>query len=395
MPTRRQILRTAAALAIGPATLGRTAAARPDAPMVRRLPVPDEGLQPQLAIDADGAVHLVALRGDPAAADLVYARLEPGRDAFGPTLRVNDRDGSGIAVGTVRGPHLAIGRDGRVHVAWNGSAQARPLNAFHSTPLLYARSKADRSAFEPERNLMLRTSALDGGGTLAADADGHVAVAWHGQTDDDSALGEAGRRIWVARSADDGATFAPETAPFADPTGACGCCGTRALADRRGTFYLLYRSATREVDRDLYLLTSRDHGQTARGTRLDRWKVTTCPMSTAALAEAPGAVVAAWETRGQVYFSRIDPESLAPSKPIAPPGEAPRKHPAVAVNDRGEILLAWAEGTGWQRGGSLAWQVFDRDGRPTAEPGRVEGGIPTWGSPAAVARPDGSFLIVH
>lgn len=33
--------------------------------------------------------------------------------------------------------------------------------------------------------------------------------------------------------------------------------------------------------------------------------------------------------------------------------------------------------------------------RPTAESARVERGIPTWGSPAAVARPDGSFLIVH
>jgi hypothetical protein len=71
------------------------------------------------------------------------------------------------------------------------------------------------------------------------------------------------------------------------------------------------------------------------------------------------------------------------------------KHPALAVNVRSEVLLAWTEGTAWQRGGALAWQVFDASGRPSAESGRIEEGIPTWSLPAAVARPDGGFLLVQ
>jgi hypothetical protein len=56
--------------------------------------------------------------------------------------------------------------------------------------------------------------------------------------------------------------------------------------------------------------------------------------------------------------------------------------------------LAWAEGTDWEKGGALAWQVFDQDGNPTDEKGRLEDGIPLWGLPTAVAT-DAGFTIIH
>jgi hypothetical protein len=58
------------------------------------------------------------------------------------------------------------------------------------------------------------------------------------------------------------------------------------------------------------------------------------------------------------------------------------------------MLLAWTEGTGWQRGGALAWQVFDKSGKPTSARGRVADAIPVWGLPTAVAS-DHGFIIVH
>ena len=42
----------------------------------------------------------------------------------------------------------------------------------------------------------------------------------------------------------------------------------------------------------------------------------------------------------------------------------------------GQSVVVWAEGTGWQRGGDLAWQVFDKSGKATEQPGRVERGHP-------------------
>ena len=59
------------------------------------------------------------------------------------------------------------------------------------------------------------------------------------------------------------------------------------------------------------------------------------------------------------------------------------------------MILVWTEGTGWNRGGGLAWQVYDKAGKPTASAGRRPGAIPVWGLPAVIAEPNGDFTIFH
>lgn len=372
---------------------GATGRAVEPAGKVTVLETPGGGIQPQAAVDPDGAIILVYFKGEPGGGDVFYAHAGPGQTRFSGPVRVNSQPGSAIAMGTIRGAQIASGRGGRVHVAWNGSGGARPANPVQGSPMLYTRSNPGGTAFEPQRNLMRKTYQLDGGGSVAADREGNVYVGWHGRAEA-TPEGEKGRRFFVARSKDDGETFAPEEPALSLETGACGCCGTRAFADSRGTVYFLYRAATDNVGRDMTLLTSRD-GSHFGGKTLHPWRLSACPMSSESLAEGPSGVVAAWETNGQVFFSRIDPKTFDPSQPVAPPGGGDRKHPAVAVNAQGETLLAWAEGTGWQRGGALAWRVFDPSGRATRESGRVEKGVPVWGLPAVVTRPDGGFTIIH
>jgi hypothetical protein len=362
---------------------------------VRVLKTPAGGIQPQAVVDGKGVLHLLYFKGDPAAGDLFYVHREPGKGGFSRPLRVNSQPGSAIAVGSIRGGQLAVGKGGRVHVAWNGSGKALPAAPGRSTPMLYSRLNDDGCAFEPQRNLMRVSTVLDGGGTVAADGVGNVYVAWHGLAVGGD-RGEDNRKVWLARSNDDGKTFARETAVEPWPTGACGCCGMRAFADRKGEVYVLYRAATEAVHRDMHLLYSGDRARSFRDVLAHPWRTGNCPMSSEAFAEGAGKVLAAWETTGQVYFSRIDPATGEAGRPEAAPGAGRgRKHPAVAVNRPGEVLLAWTEGTGWQRGGALAWQVYGPDGRPTSERGRVEGAIPVWGLPAAVANADGTFLIFH
>ena len=119
-------------------------------------------------------------------------------------------------------------------------------------------------------------------------------------------------------------------------------------------------------------------------------------MSSEALVEGPNGVLAAWETAGQVGFAGIDRATHKVGAPVSAPNVAQnRKHPALAVNAQGQTLLAWTEGTGWERGGALAWQLYDKNGKPTSEKGRVEGGIPVWGLATAVPRVDGGFILIH
>ena len=113
------------------------------------------------------------------------------------------------------------------------------------------------------------------------------------------------------------------------------------------------------------------------------------------LVQGPNGVAAAWETDGQIYFTTIKSGTTKFTKPQSAPGAGrARKHPALAVNAQGDMVLVWTEGTGWQKGGSLAWQVFDKTGKPSEEKGRMDRGIPVWGLPTVVGTDEG-FTIIH
>lgn len=347
--------------------------------------IPDGGLQPEVAVTADGTIHLVYFLGEPRRGDLFYVRSGDKGENFSRPVRVNTTPGSAIATGTIRGAQIAVGSGGRVHVAWNAS---------DGTGMLYARANEAGTAFEPQRSLLRRTGGVDGGGGLAADQAGNVYVAWHASAKG-AAPGEAARQVWVARSRDEGRTFAVESPAWDEPTGACGCCGMGLAADRRGNVYALYRGAREMVHRDVYLLASADGGRSYRGTLLSPWETSSCPMSSMALAEGPSGVIAAWETAADVRFAPVTADGTSASPPTRPPGEARnRKHPRLAVNSAGQLLLVWTEGTAWARGGSLAWRVFGPDGLALPESGgRAD--LPAWSFGAAAAQPDGTFTVFY
>ncbi len=359
------------------------------------MKAPQGGLQPQAVVDSKGIIHLVYLYGDPAAADIGYASKPPGVSDFSAPIRVNSQPGSAVALGTVRGAHLSLGRSNRIHVAWNGSSKAEPKGPFNSAPMLYTRLNERGDGFEPQRNVMTEASGLDGGGALATDSKGNVYVTWHaqGQENGKPTEGEGHRRVWLARSRDDGRTFEKERVVSPLELGACGCCGMGALADPEGNLYLLFRSAREIVHRDMYLLTSHDRGDSFLATKVQPWQIGACPMSTVSLASGNGRVLLSWETEKQVYFAPLDMRGNAIGKPTAAPGEGNnRKHPAIAVNQRGQILLAWTEGTGWKKGGSLAWQLFNEAGQPLSNQG-LSLGLPAWDFATAVPVKNGFGVI--
>ena len=355
---------------------------------VRRLP--DGAMQPLAVTDDRGTVHLVWLQGDPKACDVFYQKFPGGRTNGTSPVRVNRQPGSAIAIGTIRGAQVALGRNGRVHVVWNGSSKAEPQPA-NGAPLLYSRLDDSGTTFEPERNLMGQTAMLDGGASVAADRAGNVYVIWHAAPAPDQES-ETKRRVFMARSANDGADFQPEK-PISLTNGVCGCCALRAFADRAGNLLVLYRAATTLADRDITLLSSANQGATFTQVFTDPWATGSCPMSSASMVDSQLAVFAAWETKGEIRATGVSPGSmeLFPTAAVSTGNRA--KHPALAVNLRGEALCAWAEGTGWQKGGSVAWRGLDAKGKPVGET-RTQTGLPVWSFPTAFARDDGEFVVV-
>jgi hypothetical protein len=341
-------------------------------------------VQPRIVVDNAGTVHLIYFSGDPAAGNVFYSNMKAGAGEFSAPVRVNTEADSAVAMGTIRGADSAVGRFGRVHVVWNPSQKSSIKG------MCYARMN-DQGAFEPQRNVTAEHFGLDGGGSVAADSAGNVYVAWHAPISKNG--DEADRRVWIAKSADDGKTFAAETMAWNEPTGACACCGLRSFIDGAGNLFVIYRSAREMVNRDMYLLCSTDGAKTFRGEMIAPMKVGMCIMSSESFSQG-ASTLCTWETQGQVYWGKIDGQTLKDKIP-APGSGKNRKHPVIAQNKNGEVLLAWTEGTTWGKGGSIAWQIFDVDGRPqNGRAGRVED-LSAWSFPAVLVAADGQFTLIR
>jgi len=358
------------------------------APRVDVAAVPDGGLQPQVAVDRDGTIHLIYFKGDAAHGDLFYTKRRGGAADFDQPIQITSVAGSAVAAGAVRGGRIALGRNGWVHVAWNGSTPI-DRNGHSDTPMWYARiSRSGRA--ESQRPIGVHTRHLDGGGDVAADGAGTVWVIWHAAGPED---GETRRRIYFERSTDEGVHFGREMM-FETDGGNCGCCQLEAMHHRGGDLQLLFRSAAGGVHRDATWITV---GPSAPSppVALQPWELPACPMTTFALEDTRrGGLVAAWETAQQIYTATLDPLKRTVSAPSPMTGTGSRKHPSLAINAAGDRLYAWIDGSSFTKGGTLAWELRAADGSRLAWAENA-GAVPASGLVAAAARPDGSFLILR
>ena len=260
------------------------------------------------------------------------------------------------------------------------------------TPLLYSRMNEARNSFEPERNILTHIAGLDGGQTVAADQKGNVYVIWHGAAP--GVEGEEQRGLYVARSSDEGKTFAREFKASVPKKGACACCGIRAQVDGAGALHVLFRAAEEGVNRSELWLKSTDFGKTFEVLKDDPWKTATCPASSAFMRvakDASGVSVGAWETDNRVAGAILKGGEKVP---LRVDGNGKQKHPTLAMNPRGEVLLAWVEGQSWGGEGTLVCQVFDAGGKAIGEAMR-KSKLPAWSFGAPYVAADGEFVVLY
>jgi hypothetical protein len=363
-------------------------------------PTPNGGIRPQVFVDAKGVVHMVYAWNPnpgerPGGDNLAYARKEPGQSEFSKPIDVNSVPRS---VFPLVPSEMAVGRDGRVHVSWAASPRYFRERMTEGGErrmkyLFYTRLNDAGTAFEEQRNIAGDTFGFEMATAIVANSKGEVHLFWGGH----QALpggGDANRKVFGIHSKDEGRTFTGVEAVWDDGKGACACCTTEALETDAGTILLAYRSAEKNVNRDTCLLTSTDHGKTFTGQRVDGWEINACPMTSYGLVQTRLGTFFAWENKGLVQLARTAAGKIV--APVSPSGEGhDRKFPSVAANSKGEILLAWTEGSHYRKGGDLAWQVFDKNGNPTEEKGTAKGVIRAAAMPAAYSNPDGTFVILY
>jgi hypothetical protein len=334
---------------------------------VRVVAPPNEGAVPDAEVDRQGAVHLVYVsRGS-----VQYVRSEDGGRTFSSPLQVNSEPGTVPPPNMFRGPDVAVGREGIVHVVWYKNAYQRNLPK-EEWGVQYARKLSAAGAFEPTRNLNHRPSDNY---SLAADGRGDVAVLW------------MARGLFLSASRNDGRAFSDPVRVAGPDT--CECCASRAVLGPDGRLFGLYRDKTNN-DRDMYLATLDLDGSLTAREKLSAvpWHIEACPMTGAFLSRvSDSALVGAWEREGQIYFGRMDRGGK-----LQPPGELAtprmdylRKFPVALPLADGSTLVAWKHGR------SLEWQAYDRRGRPV---GGVSGhDSASLHRPAGVVTRDGDALL--
>jgi hypothetical protein len=347
---------------------GFVALAPAQAATVQLIDPPGDGIVADAEIDADGAVHLVYVSlPDGVQQDLFYAVSTDGGATFEPAIRVNANAGQ-VYAGGFRGPDIALGADGRVHVIWytNGYQAKRPHEEWG---VHYAYMDAAGDAFVGERNINKRPSdnyALD------ANDDGEVSIYW-GANDG-----------FISRSSDGGETFdEPVQVESIDP---CECCATRVRYADDGTLHLVYREK-RDNLRDMYIVPITDSLLSPPRVKLDSepWEIAACPMTGAYLtASDADSYLVAWERKRAIYYGRYGKDG-APMEPAEVAVAEEGRYPLVLSGADGVTLVAWKDDV------NMGWRRYDARGIALDEPTVVQAdNIHRF---AGVVTPSGDFVL--
>jgi hypothetical protein len=303
---------------------------------VQVVSTPNNGAVPDAEIDKVGAVHVAFVAGQ----DAFYVKSSDSGKTFSPPLRINSEPGSVHPPNMFRGPDIALGKDGRVHVIWYSNGYQRKLPQ-DQWGVFYSYLDPAQSAFAPTRNLNHKPSDNY---SVAADENGNVAVIW------------MAKKLYLNKSRDNGGTFDDaEAVPVADP---CECCASRAFYSKDGALYIDYREKANNM-RDMYLLTRARGDATFSKQKISTtpWQVNACPMAGTFLTGAKNGLVVAWETKGQIFYGRIDRGAG-----FLPPNEI-----RAAAKGKWPVALAAHDGTvlvSWKNGSTLTWHLYDAADRP-------------------------------
>jgi hypothetical protein len=232
---------------------------------VKAIRVPEGSEVPEVMLDAKGVLHLAYGRGAPG--NGYYVQSKDLGKTFTDAVQLNHRADT-VTTGMERGPKLALGKDGVLHVVWLGYYKK-------GGGVWYTRSTDSGKTFEAERNLTEVRPAWDNA-TVTADQDSNVFVLWTGQWPKlaEDPKSPVAAPIILARSTDNGKTFAASELVKHDyPGRACGCCRLEARVGPDDHLYVGFRGGYQNI-RDPYLLEGKktENDFTVARVSEDNWE---------------------------------------------------------------------------------------------------------------------------
>lgn len=271
------------------------------------------GAMPTLTTDETGTVHLVYAAGD----SLLYATARDGGRHFSPAELVGRLPN--LFAFAKRGPHVAAA-SGQVVVLAND----KQGNVF-----AFSRKMGEKTwsgsvpvSDQPDVN-------LEGFQTVTAAGNGVFHAFWL------DLRGGKHNKIYGSKSADGGQTWSENLLVYASPDGpVCSCCQVSALA-RGNEVLVLFRNSLAGA-RDLYVARSTNGGAAfAPATKLGRgtWKLEACPMDGGgiALSGKTAEPVTVWRREGTVFTALLN----GPETPVATGTDC------VIAADPNGVAVAW------------------------------------------------------
>ena len=288
----------------------------------------DAPQQPQVAIDAEGVIHIAfGAKSGKAQGDIHYARSEDDGKSFSPPINLGTV--SGLALGMRRGPRIAVSGDA-VCISVIGHKDGNIL-LFRSTD----KGKTWDQAATVNDEL---GSAGEGLHAMAASPKGELTCVWLDHRNKQS-------EVFASTSTDGGKTWSKNVLAYRSPDGnVCPCCHPSVTYSPDGKIHILWRNAL-GGSRDMYHAISSDGGKTfAKAQKLGAgtWPLDRCPMDGGSITIlANGKPATVWRRDKTVYFFGAG----SSQETMLGPGEQPwltasSKGPvSVWLRKRGDSLL--------------------------------------------------------
>jgi hypothetical protein len=341
---------------------------------------------PALALGRDGRV-------------LVAWAMQQGHDnnvvvvaagSDGKPVRVNPE---GMTVDSLhQPPGVAVGPAGEVYLSWS-SPKPIPAGGFFASDLRLSRSLDGGRTFDAPLRVNEDRPISHSFEGLAVAPDGIVLVSWIDSRDGPNTAG-----TYLARIGDRGARV--ERTMKLDDGETCVCCRIDIAAGQGETVAIAWRKVFPGSLRDMVVGMSRDGGRSfgpATLVHADRWKIAACPHRGGSIAmDRRGRVYLAWYTEGtdgqprMLFASSPDGRRFtAPTRLNTAAGSVPDQVRLAADAD-GRVVIVWEDATAVRR--RVLARYSTDGGRTMSAPQALSQAIKAY-APDVAAAPNGDFVV--